>query len=244
MVYFLYKVVLSHPILLPGGAERLIVDSALSLQSRGHTVDIFTSYHDSSHAFNETKDGTLRVHVLGDWFPRSIWGYLHIVSAIIRQIHLTVLLTISITLSNIITPSLAFTSWHRPTQRYDVILVDQLSAAIPLLRLWLKTPVVFYCHFPDKLLASGSIAPVSGDGKTIYPAQMSTLKQLYRVPMDAFEEFSTADSDALIANSEFTSNVIKNTFRDIKQSPIVIYPSVDTSDLVGSANELNGCVFI
>ncbi|TIB32308.1 hypothetical protein E3P84_02573 [Wallemia ichthyophaga] len=234
------RIAILHPDLGIGGAERLIVDAALSLQSRGHSVDIFTSYHDPCHAFNETKDGTLNVHVLGDWFPRSFWGYLHIVSAIVRQIHLAILLMISITLSIIISPNMSFSVWYKPTQRYDVILVDQLSAAIPLLRLWLKTPVVFYCHFPDKLLASGSIAPVSGDGKTIYPAQMSTLKQLYRIPMDRFEEFSTADADALIANSQFTSNVIKNTFVDITHSPIVIYPSVDTTDLVGSAGDLNG----
>ncbi|TIA90544.1 hypothetical protein E3P99_01533 [Wallemia hederae] len=233
------RIAILHPDLGIGGAERLIVDAALSLQTRGHTVDIFTSHHDPSHAFNETKDGTLRVHVLGACFPRSICGYLHIISAIIRQIHLAVLLTISILLSSLFSPNLAFTAWHKPTQRYDVILVDQLSAAIPLLRLWLNIPVVFYCHFPDKLLASGEIAPVSGDGMTVYPAHMSRLKQLYRIPIDTFEEFSTGDSDALIANSKFTSNVIKNTFTTIKQSPVVIYPSVDTSDLTSTSVDLN-----
>ncbi|TIB80694.1 UDP-Glycosyltransferase/glycogen phosphorylase [Wallemia mellicola] len=238
------RIAILHPDLGIGGAERLIVDAAYSLQSRGHTVDIFTSYHDPNHAFNETKDGTLRVHVLGDWFPRTLWGYLHIVCAIIRQIHLAIMLAISISLSKIIAPSLAFHAWHRPTQRYDVILVDQLSAAIPLLRVWLGIPVVFYCHFPDKLLASGSVAPVSGDGKIVYPARMSKLKQLYRIPMDLYEEFSTADADALIANSEFTSNVIQNTFREVEQTPIVIYPSVDTSDLVGSAGELQSRIFL
>jgi hypothetical protein len=42
---------------LPGGAERLVVDAALGLQSLGHSVDIYTSHHDPDHCFDETKDG-------------------------------------------------------------------------------------------------------------------------------------------------------------------------------------------
>lgn len=40
-----------------GGAERLIVDAASGLQKRGHTVHIYTSYHDPNHCFEETRDG-------------------------------------------------------------------------------------------------------------------------------------------------------------------------------------------
>ena len=42
----------------PGGAERLVVDAALGLQKLGHTVDIYTSHHDPSHCFEETRNGT------------------------------------------------------------------------------------------------------------------------------------------------------------------------------------------
>jgi hypothetical protein len=42
---------------LKGGAERLVVDAALGLKARGHSVDIYTSHHDPSHCFEETKDG-------------------------------------------------------------------------------------------------------------------------------------------------------------------------------------------
>jgi hypothetical protein len=41
-----------------GGAERLVVDATLGLQSLGHSVDIYTSHHDPSHCFDETRDGT------------------------------------------------------------------------------------------------------------------------------------------------------------------------------------------
>ena len=40
-----------------GGAERLVVDAALGLQGLGHSVDLYTSYHDPQHCFDETRDG-------------------------------------------------------------------------------------------------------------------------------------------------------------------------------------------
>ena len=40
-----------------GGAERLVVDAAVGLQNRGHTVSIHTSHHDPTHCFDETKNG-------------------------------------------------------------------------------------------------------------------------------------------------------------------------------------------
>ena len=40
-----------------GGAERLVVDAAVSLQKRGHEVVFFTSRHDRSRCFEETRDG-------------------------------------------------------------------------------------------------------------------------------------------------------------------------------------------
>lgn len=45
-----------------GGAERLVVDAALGLQSLGHAVDIYTSHHDPNHCFDETRDGN-RPHI-------------------------------------------------------------------------------------------------------------------------------------------------------------------------------------
>jgi hypothetical protein len=68
------KVVFLHPDLGIGGAERLVVDAALALQSKGHQVHIVTSYHDPGHCFPETKDGTIAVTVSGNWLPRSICG--------------------------------------------------------------------------------------------------------------------------------------------------------------------------
>lgn len=47
----------SHLIRVTGGAERLVVDAALGLQELGHSVDLYTSYHDPQHCFDETRDG-------------------------------------------------------------------------------------------------------------------------------------------------------------------------------------------
>lgn len=50
-------VVFFHPDLGIGGAERLVVDAAVGLQSRGYRVVIFTNHCDPSHCFDECRDG-------------------------------------------------------------------------------------------------------------------------------------------------------------------------------------------
>ena len=49
------KVAFIHPDLGIGGAERLVVDAAVGLKKLGHEIDIFTSHHDISHCFEESK---------------------------------------------------------------------------------------------------------------------------------------------------------------------------------------------
>jgi alpha-1,3/alpha-1,6-mannosyltransferase len=71
---------------------------------------------------------------------------------------------------------------------YDVYFVDQLSTCIPALRFLARKRVVFYCHFPDKLLANGEF--VEGKMKM----RGGVLKQAYRLPMDWLEEVTTRAS--------------------------------------------------
>ena len=80
------KVVFLHPDLGIGGAERLVVDAALALKSKGHQVHVVTSHHDPSHCFPETRDGTIPITVSGDWLPRSIFGRFFALCAYIRMI--------------------------------------------------------------------------------------------------------------------------------------------------------------
>ncbi|KAF7593291.1 Alpha-1,3-mannosyltransferase-like protein [Aspergillus hancockii] len=85
------NVIIIHPDLGIGGAERLIIDVALALQNRGHKVTIYTSHRDRSHCFEEARDGTLDVQVRGNSvFPAHVGGRFYVLMAILRQLHLTV----------------------------------------------------------------------------------------------------------------------------------------------------------
>lgn len=110
-------------IIHPGGAERLVVDAAVGLQSLGHAVKMYTSHHDHGHCFEETRDGTLEVEVIGDFLPRSLFGQWYIVFAIVRNVVLAATLLVRWALS------------RSCPQDYDVFVVDQLSTCIPLLKL-------------------------------------------------------------------------------------------------------------
>lgn len=127
------RVAFIHPDLGIGGAERLVVDAGLALKSRGHEVHFFTSHHDRSHCFEETRNGLLNVTCVGDWLPRHCFGYFYAFWAYIRMIYVSIYL-------------IFLSSW-----RVDVIFCDQVSVCIPVLKLS-KARVVFYCHFPDMLL--------------------------------------------------------------------------------------------
>jgi hypothetical protein len=81
---------------------------------------------------------------------------------------------------------------------FDAAVLDQISLGVPLLRLVRRRPVLFYCHFPDKLLSLGRQSPSSA---------------LYRAPIDWLEERTTAAADVIFANSEFTRTTTAAEFR-------------------------------
>lgn len=167
----------------------------MGLQKRGHEVTVYTSHCDKCHCFEEVKDGTLNVVVSGNSVvPPKVFGRFAILCAILRQLHLVINLLLS-------------------GATYDVFIIDQLSAAVPILRLF-NHRVLFYCHFPDQLLA----------------LRGGLLKKLYRVPFDFFETWSTNLADIIVVNSNFTKSMFKKTFGGMaSQDPEVIYPCVDTS---------------
>ena len=193
-----------------GGAERLVVDAAVSLQNRGHTVIIFTSRHDRSRCFEETRDGssqitmssrfwtakswgigTLDVRVLGSSLPMRFHSRLPltILFSILRSIILTTLLLLSMLLP----PPASPINPLSPLARFDVFLVDQQSVCIPLLRWIGGTRVIFYCHFPDKLLSGGweigrdqQIRRMMSEGSL-----RNIMKRIYRWPVDRLEEWTT-----------------------------------------------------
>ncbi|KAJ3007542.1 Alpha-1,3-mannosyltransferase-like protein [Thoreauomyces humboldtii] len=95
------------------------------------------------------------------------------------------------------------------SSKYDIIFVDQLSATIPLLR-FTNTQILFYCHFPDKLLT-----------KRETPA-----KRVYRLPVDFIEEITTKMADVILVNSNFTAGIFQASFPTISRTPKVLYPGI------------------
>ena len=183
-----------------GGAERLVVDAAVALKNRGHEVVLFTSRHDKARCFEETKDGefssaiyrvelsckgTLPVNVLGSSIPRSLHPKfpMTIIFSILRSVLLAFLLSMSFLMPG---PASPLNPLHG-IEHFDVYIVDQQSVCVPLLRFLTGTRVVFYCHFPDKLLSGGW---VFGEDK-VERTEGGLLKKLYRWPIDKLEEWTT-----------------------------------------------------
>ncbi|KAL9654228.1 hypothetical protein ABK040_010261 [Willaertia magna] len=201
------NIAFTHPDLGIGGAERLIVDAAVGLQEiKGHEIIIYTTHHDKNHCFKETRDGTLNVKVFGDFIPRTLFGYFYILFVSIRMFYLTLRMYFS------------------STKNYDIIIVDQYSYHLPLLKyLFPKSKIIFYCHFPDKLLVQY--------GNNSFK---NKLKSIYRLIFDYFEEVTTGKADKICVNSEFTKEVFFNSFKKLakekkKEDIIVLYPPINVS---------------
>ena len=200
------RVAFLHPDLGLGGAERLVVDAAAGLAARGHAVSIFTNSYDASRSFAETRDGSFRVRVHGAWIPRTLplLGGLHILLAIAQNLWLALSVALAAARS---TAAVAAND-----DAFDVLICDQVSACVPLLRLLMpRAAVVFYCHFPDQLLAP----------------RRSLLRRLYRAPFDALEELTTGLADAVVVNSSFTRATFSATFRRLGfVRPEILYPCI------------------
>ncbi|EOY13324.1 UDP-Glycosyltransferase superfamily protein isoform 1 [Theobroma cacao] len=184
-----------HPDLGIGGAERLIVDAAVELASHGHSVHIFTAHHDKNRCFEETRAGIFPVTVYGDFLPRHIFYRLHAVCAYLRCMFVALCVLFM---------------WPS----YDVIVADLVSVVIPLVKLKKSTKVVFYCHFPDLLLARHT----------------TFLRRMYRKPIDFIEELTTGMADMILVNSRFTASIFAKTFKHLHARgirPAVLHPAVN-----------------
>jgi alpha-1,3/alpha-1,6-mannosyltransferase len=148
------RVIFMHPDLGIGGAEKLVVNAAEVLQAMDNVqVTILTAHHSPDHCFNSTKPGGVlgdKVHVHGDWLPRTIGGRFHVVCAILRMAWVALVLLWS-----------EWRLWLSGRWMPAVIFCDQVSHVVPLVSLT-GLPVLFYCHFPDKLLCVDVSFAVTG----------------------------------------------------------------------------------
>lgn len=191
------RVLFIHPDLGIGGAERLVVDAALALKNCGHKVSFLTNHHDKSHCFEETRNGTLEVKIVGDWLPRSLFGKFYALCAYFRMVYAAFYVVL----------------FQSKQEKIDLIFCDLISHGIPILKYAKQSPkILFYCHFPDQLLTK----------------QGGQLKNLYRMPLNYLEEKTTGCADGVLVNSKFTSRIFSETFKSLKITPGVLYPSLVT----------------
>ncbi len=171
-----------------------MVDAAVQLLARGHRVVLFTTHHDPRRCFDETRDGTLDVRVHGGFLPRQIGQRLRAPSAVARMSCCAAALARS--------------------GRYDVVFCDGVAHVIPFLRYLAGAPVLFYCHFPDLLLA---------------PPRRH-LYRWYRLPIDRWEEWATGRADRVLVNSDYTAAAFRRAFARLRGvSPEVLHPGVDVA---------------
>lgn len=149
-----FSIAFIHPDLGVGGAERLVVDAALYLRAAGHRVALFTTHHDLTRCFEETKDGSIDVQVYGEFIPLHLAQRLRAPCSIARTHYLAWRLAMS-------------------NARFDVIFCDLVPHTIAALRLLTSAKIVFYCHFPDQLLV-----PERGGWYRWYRAPIDRLEEL------------------------------------------------------------------
>ena len=240
-------VVFVHLDLGIGGAEQLVLQLARASSDLGHRVDIVTTRCDQDHCFEAVKrpDGVLsqNVSVYGRWIPPRVFGMATALMSAVRVVYLTY----KVVSNN--------SNDANQQQRADVVVVDVLPTSLPLLLNFLPgAGILFYCHFPDKLLLRNN----NGTGGGF-------LKRWYRRLLDAIEEYTMDFSDTLVVNSRFTLGVVEEHFPVLSQSrrrgqeqqqqtetqqqnqqrrrrrrrrPIeVLYPALDTSNMVRANNE-------
>lgn len=220
------RVAFVHPDLGIGGAEKFVVDAAENLQKLGHSVELITSHFDPSHAFEPTRDGTLRVVHARTHIPRSLGHRFHLPMAILQQLSLVAQVALAQHGTWIAEawPALYAALTHVPPHTVpDVFIVDQLPVAIPLLRMLCGRRVIYYCHFPDTKI-SASLAKQRG-----VQGWRAFLRNVYRLPLDVLEEITTRCSDTILVNSLFTSQHFHDAFPRIHRTPTVVYPGVDES---------------
>ncbi|PAA69689.1 hypothetical protein BOX15_Mlig024696g3, partial [Macrostomum lignano] len=198
-----------HPDLGIGGAERAMVDMALALKDRGYPVSFITAHHDKSHCFEETRNGQLDVFVSASWLPRSLMGRCIALCACLRMLWAALYVLIG---------------W-RGANFPRAVIVDQVSAPVPLLR-WFSRRTLFYCHYPDLLLST---------------QRSGRLKRMYRRPLDALEAWTTGRADELMVNSRFTASVVRSTFPALASRKLhIVYPVPNFASLDIAAADPSG----
>ena len=181
-------------------------------------------------------------------FPATLFGRGRILFAILRQLHLLLVVYLSGELPtssppadndsaangpspasstpSLSSPKPAPPARPPPTGPPDAFVLDQLAAGLPLLRrLYPRAPALFYCHFPDLHLARG---------------RRARWKRAWRAPFDALEGRAMRAADRVVVNSRFTRAVVRATWGAAALGDVgVVYPCVP-DESAGEGGEERG----
>jgi alpha-1,3/alpha-1,6-mannosyltransferase len=229
-----HHIVFIHLDLGIGGAEQLVLQLATASQNLGYQVDIVTTRCDQDHCFASVQrpNGQLSscVYVYGRWIPSNIMGVGTAFMSTLRMLYITY---------QVIRQN------HHQTAH--VVVMDVLPTSIPLVLKWMSSAgILFYCHFPDKLLLQRNQQQLLKQQRGILVFQ-----QWYRTILDAMEESTMALADTLVVNSNFTLSQVRQHFTTWTTPPPppttttttsttttttqdirILYPALDTSTMV------------
>ncbi|OHS98567.1 glycosyl transferase [Tritrichomonas foetus] len=183
------RVAFLHPDLGIGGAERLILDAVKAVKYSNPQTSVWTCRYESDRAFKDASEHEIHIH--GNYIPRNLFGMFHILFSLLRFLWLSIVCALK--------------------SNADIFIVDQISACLPILRLLRpKAKIIFYCHFPDLLLA-----------------KHDSIRKIYRIPFDFLEKTGIKCSDIILVNSKFTAGKVERYLGITNVD--VLYPCVDCS---------------
>lgn len=216
------KVLFLHLDLGIGGAEQLVLQLATASQSLGHDVTLLTTKCDAHHCFAAVKppDGVLvsSLQVWGRWIPSSIFG---LGGTALCSNTRVLYLALCLLMGN-------GNASGKNGGAVDLVVIDVLPSPLWLLQLFTNCSLLFYCHFPDKLLIrKNPLEQQNQDQQQLTPPK----KSIYRRLMDGMEEYCMPLADTVLVNSKFTQKTVLQEFPSAfssEQDLQVLYPALDT----------------
>eukprot|EP00816_Leptocylindrus_hargravesii_P005444 CAMPEP_0196819532 /NCGR_PEP_ID=MMETSP1362-20130617/70987_1 /TAXON_ID=163516 /ORGANISM="Leptocylindrus danicus, Strain CCMP1856" /LENGTH=512 /DNA_ID=CAMNT_0042198063 /DNA_START=38 /DNA_END=1576 /DNA_ORIENTATION=+ len=220
------KIVFIHLDLGIGGAEQLIINLATASLEKNTAVEIYTAHCDQTHCFDEVRrasSGILAecVNLRGTFLPdelrvpiarKSLGG--KALCSSIRMIYLTICAVLEHCL---------ITKNHRHRGDTDTVFVlDVLPTSMPIISFFKYmlhlsgVIVLFYCHFPDKLLTRDTVNGEIASGTTMQGPKRGggvvSLRKMYRWVLDQAEEYTMTFADLVLVNSHFTRMEVQRSF--------------------------------
>ncbi len=176
-----------------------MLDAATELQRRGCHVRFFIPGTLEAPQFPEVASGAIVVEEVPTWLPAHIGGRLQTPLAIGRT-------------------ATAARALARGPVMHDLVVCDVASHLVALVKRRTRRPVLFFCHYPDRLL-------------TPEASRASLAYRMYRRPIDRLEAEGLLAADRIVVNSAFTAAKARDAFPALRDSALtVVHPGVFVSD--------------